>query len=242
MSRSIKSPFGVFRVVLIITATALASASAQAEGWSGEGELGYSASTGNSETSSLIARLGLGLESGKWRHALDLEAINAQEDEATTAERYAAEYQADYSFREHTWAFGNLRYDKDRFGGFEHQISETVGIGHRFVDRPNLTINGEAGAGAKQTSIEDDESSSEFVTRLGGDLSWGITDNTQFTQELLVELAGDNTYTEAASGLKVAMNDQLALKLSFTLKNNSDVPDDNEKTDTYTAVTLVYGF
>ena len=44
------------------------------------------------------------------------------------------------------------------------------------------------------------------------------------------------------TALTAKVNTSLALKVSLTIKNNSEVPVGTEKTDTETAVTLVYSF
>jgi putative salt-induced outer membrane protein len=81
--------------------------------------------------------------------------------------------------------------------------------------------------------------------RLALNYSQHIGEHSVFTQDFLVETGSDNTYTESSTGLKVSMMDNTALKLSFTAKRNSDIPTTNtdiEKTDTISAVTLVYSF
>ena len=49
-------------------------------------------------------------------------------------------------------------------------------------------------------------------------------------------------YTEAISSLGVDINDDLALVVSYTLRNNSDVLPGTEKTDTFTAITIEYSY
>ena len=57
----------------------------------------------------------------------------------------------------------------------------------------------------------------------------------------MIEQGNDNRYTESTSALKVRIVGNLALVLSYVIKNNSDVPAGIQKTDRYTAISLEYG-
>jgi len=58
-----------------------------------------------------------------------------------------------------------------------------------------------------------------------------------------VDVGEDTTVTKSVTALTAQINGSLATKITYTIKNTSDVPtDDIEKTDTETAVTLVYSF
>ncbi len=63
-----------------------------------------------------------------------------------------------------------------------------------------------------------------------------------FTQKLLLEIGDQNRYTQSISALKATLVGDLALVLSYTIKHNSDVLPGIEKTDTFTAISLEYGF
>ena len=100
----------------------------------------------------------------------------------------------------------------------------------------------EAGAGARQTDNTDGRSTDEAIYRLATLLTWNISETSSLKEELSVEGGSDNTYTESNTELKVKINAALAMKVTFSVKNNSDVPVGIKHTDTTTAVTLVYDF
>ena len=66
--------------------------------------------------------------------------------------------------------------------------------------------------------------------------------HSELTQEFKIEGSSENTNTESDTGFKVNVTDTIALKLSLTIKNNSEVPAGVEKTDTISAATFVYSF
>lgn len=210
--------------------------------WSGEGELGFSNTSGNSETSSLVARLAVNYERARWLHELALDAVNSREDGTTTAERYTASYTANRFLTEQNYIFASLRYDNDRFSGFDYQISEAVGIGRRFIQRPGLTLDVEAGAGARQRQLENGERENEAIGRLAGVLDWRITEVIGLTENVLIEAGADNTFSESVTKLRVSMSEALSLNIGFTLRNNSDPPADNVATDTLLSISVGYTF
>ncbi|HET9680011.1 MAG TPA: DUF481 domain-containing protein, partial [Gammaproteobacteria bacterium] len=83
---------------------------------------------------------------------------------------------------------------------------------------------------------------SDGIIRLSGNYQWSITDNSSFTQTLAVETGDANTYSESVSSLTASLMGDLALRLSYTMRSNSDVPLGAEETDTYTAVSVLYTF
>lgn len=181
-------------------------------------------------------------ERDHWRHNLALEALNSEEDDDTIAERYLATWQSDYKFSEHEYLFGRVAYEDDKFSGYEYRVTETVGYGRRVLDRSNMTLDLEAGPGARQSKLEDGNTENEFVTRLAARYAWQISEHAKFTEDLSSDIGKDAAITKSVTGLQAKINGNLAMKVTFTVENTSDVPDGVDKTDTETAVTLVYGF
>ena len=56
--------------------------------WSGKAALGYLATSGNTESSSLNSGFSIAYASGRWLHGLEGLAIYSAQDEVTTAEAY----------------------------------------------------------------------------------------------------------------------------------------------------------
>jgi putative salt-induced outer membrane protein len=210
--------------------------------WKGAGEIGYVATTGNTDTRNLTVKLGGTNERESWRHKLDLEALNTEDGGITTAERYLAVGQTDYKFSKHEYLFGRLAYENDKFSGYEYRVTESVGYGRRVLDRANMTLDLEAGPGARQSKLDDGNTDSELMARLAARYAWQISEHAKFTEELSSDIGENATVTKSITGLQVRINGNLAMKLTLTMENTSDVPDGIENTDTETAVTLVYGF
>ena len=104
------------------------------------------------------------------------------------------------------------------------------------------SLNGEIGVGAGQSDLRDGTSQYSAIVYLGADYRWAISESSEFTQSLGIESGSNNTYIEAASRLSAKVRENLALSIGYTIKNNSDVLPGTEKTDTFTTISLEYGF
>ena len=206
---------------ILLLFTILAQAEEKpASKWSGEAELGYLKTTGNTQTESLHAKGKLVNERKKWKHT----------------------GKSDYNIDDLSYLFIALSYDNDEFSGYDYQATGTVGYGYHIIKKETLKLDLEAGVGARQSKLNAGTSNSEGVIRGAADLAWVISKTSTFTQFLSVEAGEDNTISRSVTALKMEIIGNLAAKLSHTIKHSSDVPAGIEKTDTESVVTLVYSF
>ncbi|MEX1266372.1 MAG: DUF481 domain-containing protein [Woeseia sp.] len=238
------------RLLLVVTAclTAFAPLQAQEEvaavdgPWAGKAALGYLATSGNSESSSLNTKFELGYTSGKWEYLADASAINAQESEQTTAEAYKLGFKSEYSFSEDNFLYGRMVWRKDLFSAYDQQFSQTVGYGRRLLDTMSHQLSADIGVGARQSELRDGTTENDLIARGGINYRWIITETASFSQDLTVESGDVNTYIESVSAITASLVGNLALVASYTIKNNSEVPVGTDSTDTYTALSIEYAF
>ena len=240
-------------VFLAIPLTLMASVSAQAE-WTGKGEAGLVLSSGNTETTTANAKLAVAREVDKWKNAFGLAGMYASDDIGTTAQRWEALTQSDYSFTPKTFWFGAARYEDDEFSGFEYQAIISTGLGRKFIDTETTKFVGTAGVGYKFFETRDTydvtgpvpllvaegESDNEAVFRGTLDFSHALTDTTKLLDKLLVESGAENTFIQNDIGIQVKISDKLALAAAYSVRYNSDPPPGFGSTDTLTTLNLVY--
>jgi putative salt-induced outer membrane protein len=223
--------------------------------WSGKIAAGYLASSGNTDTTAYNFLAEGKYDKNRWHHTLSGLAIGGSQDNSGTSESYKGIYDVKYDLNDRTYVFGNLEYNKDRFSSYDKQVFETVGVGYRFIKNEKHELNGQIGIGATQSDFRDPKptdplpldprfgtSQNEIVYVLGGDYTWQISETASFVQKLGTKIGSDNTYTESNTELRASVLESLALVLSYTIKQNSDVPNGADKRDTYTAISLEYGF
>jgi len=210
--------------------------------WKGNVELGIVTTTGNTETETINAKAKAVTEREKWRHTVFIESLNNSNDGDTTAERYVVNGQSDYKFGEYNYFFAMVNYENARFSGYDYRVSEALGYGRRVIHKTALTLDLEIGPGARQSKLETGGSEDELTVRGAAKLAWKISDTSTFTTDLNTDIGEDTTVTKSVTALTARVNSSLATKITYTIKNTSDVPVGVEKTDTETAVTLVYSF
>lgn len=242
-----RSPLGAaLAVALFLFAPTAVSGEEAGEGsrpgWGGELELGLIATSGNTRTQSFNANVAMQDQDFPWRHELRIEALHASEQDITVAERYMAFVKTDYRFDERRYMFGTLRYEDDRFSGYDYRVSESLGYGHRVVASDVLNLDLEFGLGGRHLIPLEGEREDEPIVRGAANLGWQVNPTVRLSERLFFESGEENTYTESETGLRLKINSRMATKFSYTVRHNSDVPEGWENTDTTTAVTLVFDF
>lgn len=210
--------------------------------WTGNATLGYLATSGNTENTTMNSGFEVGYASGKWAHLLKAAAITASENKVSTAEAYSVGWKSERNLTDHDFLFGRLDWRKDEFSAYNTQFSQTVGYGRRLIESKKHKLNAEVGFGARQSTLQIGGDENETVYTAGGYYRWQFSETAQFRQDLKVEAGKLNTYAESETAISAKLVGELALVASYTIKNNSDVPPDTEKTDTYTALSLEYTF
>lgn len=223
--------------------------------WTGSLEFGFVALTGNKETESLNAQLAIQYERAKWKHKGFVSTVTSSTEEPdgsgdaieTDASKIVAQLKSDYKYSDKFYAFGVLDYDDTKDSGFEYQTSIAFGIGYNFINDDRHKLDGEVGFGSRTSKTEatnsiPSDSTTETITRIAGNYTYQINKNSTFEQSLSTEIGGDNTISKSFSSLSANVMENLALKFSYQLKHQSDVPPNNEKTESITSFTVVYSF
>lgn len=241
----------IFISLILLIGSALAAAEetpATEKHWKGEGEFGYTLTSGNTDNQTIVSKLGISYQTGAWVNTFKIESLRTESkddttgDTVVTANRVTLNDKLSYDVSERTYSFATARYEEDDFSGFEYQSSSTLGAGYRFFKQEGLSLTFEIGAGFQKDRTNDRTVQEGKALRFSEDFSYQLSHSSLLTQSFLNERGSDNTYSEFNAGFKVAINGSLALKLSHLIKHNSQVPADKENFDRVSTVTLVYGF
>jgi putative salt-induced outer membrane protein len=224
------------------SAGAAQSAGTPAPGLTGKAALGYLSTSGNTESKSANAALSLIYALDAWTHRFDLSAIGASTDDETTAEAYKAKYEARRSISEHGFAFTALDWNRDRFSGFEQQLSATAGYGRRLIDRERHALDASVGLGARESQLLDGARERDGIVRGGLNYVWTISETSELDQSLVIESGSTNTTSESVTALKAGLFGDVALVLSYRLRHNSSVPAGTVNTDRFSSISLEYSF
>ncbi len=230
----------------------------------GETELGIIATSGNTETKSYKGKVDVKHETTHWVNQYLLEALYKRDqvevddgsgdivtEDQTTAEKYFASAQSDYRLnKDHAALFIYADFERKRFSGFARQYTFALGYSDRLFTTDNSHLSYSIGPGVTFAKPEDVDGVSQdtdesFVIRLSGKYVYAFSENAKFSQSLSTNYApssSDNTKTKSVTALTAQLNGSLALRASYTVDYNSEVPADTKHADTETAVTVVYSF
>lgn len=213
--------------------------------WKGDLDFGYVDTSGNSNETSIKSDADITREHEAWRYTINFNSLNTEADKVRSAEKYFLSNRLAYAYSEHNYWFGYASYEDDRFSGYQYQVTASGGYGRRLYNQDNLQWDAEIGPGYRYSKLDkgsDPSETREAIARLYTDLNWQFTDSASFEQSLSVETGKDNTITKSMTALKAKVIGAFSVKLSYTIKYTSDVPNDTEHADKETAVTVAYSF
>lgn len=230
-------------VAIVLTpASLVAQEVEEASPWSGEATLGYLATSGNTENSTLNGSFEIVYATGKWAHLFNTAAITASENKISTAEAYDLGWKSERKLTDQDFLFGRLDWRKNEFSAFNTQFSQTLGYGRRLIENDEHNLDVELGLGARQSELQFGGDEKETIYTAAAYYRWRFSKTAEFRQDLRAEAGKSNTYAESVTAISARLLGDLALVASYTIRNNSDVPPLTEKTDTFTALSLEYVF
>lgn len=211
--------------------------------FSGEAELGFTRLSGNKDSQTLIAKGRLTWLTGPWIHTLRSEATNVTRNGETDAERYLLSGRERYELSGPHYLFGFARWEKDRFSGYEYQLTTIGGYGRQLLDSDTHQLSLEGGPGYRYDAIRDNDNEALGVAYAALDYEWEFSSIATLDQEMSVEATDDNVTTRSLSSLTAKLNSRLALRLSHEVKHNSQPPESADtNTDHITNASLLYSW
>lgn len=246
------------RLLAICCLAALLAGGARAaeepdRGFAGSGQLGLVSARGNTESDTLNAGLTGSWTGAAWKYEAGISALRAEEGGETSADRWRVSAAVHRELGGRGYLFANGRHLDDSFGAFATQSAVAVGYGRHLLRGPERTLEGELGAGYRESdaclardprgecaATAGADGESVVTGRL--DASWKVSETATLTDLVRVERGAENTYFETRFALTASVARALSLQLAWELQHNSDVPAGSAHTDTLTTVSLVVDF
>jgi putative salt-induced outer membrane protein len=229
-------------MVAVLAVGLLASGTAAAD-WSGKGTFGGVLARGNTETETVNLNLDVENKRDRWTHKAGASMLRTVTDDITSADRWELRGESQYSLTERSYLFGALRYEDDEFTDYNYQATATGGYGYRFIMTDTTKLEGQIGAGYRQTELRlTGEQEDDIIARGAVNFEHKLTGTTLVYDRFLVESGSDNTFVQNALGLEVKINDSFALGLDYSVRHNTEVLPGTDKTDQVFTANLVYGF
>jgi len=229
-------------LLIVGSAPYIVTATEPDSGWSNNIELGAVKTNGNTQTLTLNSAAKMTHSGTRLRDTITASANNSSDGSATTAEKYAASLQEDWKITERDYLFVRYSFESDRFAGFRHRFSETIGYGRDLVKADQFSWNLELGGGLRQILYTDQSRKNETIGRAATALSWNISESATLTQKFSTEGGKSGWASKSVTGLQHKLNSHLSSKIAMKLDHNSTVPTGTKKLDVETAITLVVNF
>lgn len=239
-------------------------------GWNGNANLGITNAGGNSQARSISGGIRLGKAVGDWRHIVFGSVLSGESTilverrnelgeveidpitnapirdiiKGDNAERYALGYQPRFQWKENTYFFGILDWERDKPANINTATRQIAGVGHTFWRSTQGFFNGEVGIGNKNLTPEFGDDLDGGIGYIGFNFSNRLNDVTVFTSDFKSDFGSDNTFTEIGLGLTFRVSDKMSVKLSHFLRNNTGLSNPtnplSSDTDTVTTFNLLF--
>lgn len=236
------------RLTLLALLSAVCVSTIAQEGsspWSGDAELGFVASEGNTDAKSVSANGSLIWEKDKWKNNSELQALNTESAGVRSAERYFISNRIAYTFSPHNYLFNYISWEDDRFSGYKYRATIAFGYGRRLIDKETMLWDAEIGPGyrkAEQLPEDGGEVEEDGILRAATSFRWDLSPTATFEQKLSVDHGAENTVSKSTTSLKTTVRGGIGLKISYLVQYTENVPAEKVHADKQTTVTMVYSF
>jgi putative salt-induced outer membrane protein len=227
-------------------------------GWSGSMSLGYSGTTGNSETQDLTVAgrvrrggvinqtLGFGLEFS--------ESTDQETDETVTDEEEVfLVYEANRDLTDRLYAFGLGSYRNDDFDSLQQDALIAAGPGFRIINQQDLAWRVQAGPAVRWTETNDSAAlvtnadergieETEVAGLVGSRFFYRFAQNVSLTNDTDVIYSDEaGTLVQNDFGVNLELNERITTRISYRTDYNSDPVEGRDNTDNRLGVALVFG-
>lgn len=208
----------------------------------GEVEATANLSFGNSEEKEYFLSTELIHEWGEYSNKFRFESQNSQEQGIRTEEEYTLLNQTRHNVSKRNYNYLELEFEKDRFSGIQHRISEFLGRGHIFKNDDIYKWEGELAGGFTQTVFTDGTETNSPSARLASKFRWNITPALKFRNVSRTTVSAEQVFSEVNTSIETKLYKALSLRAAVDIDHNKEVPENTENTDIETRVGIVYGF
>ncbi|WP_282946174.1 MULTISPECIES: DUF481 domain-containing protein [unclassified Sphingopyxis] len=212
------------------------------ENWKGEGQIGATLSSGNTDSTGLSAGVALTRQGIDWNHKFRAQADYQRTNGQTSVERFVVEVEPQYKVSERAFAYSLGRWEQDRILGYDTRWNLSGGVGYKVVDREGLSLSVKGGPAWRQTDFTGGRHDSEITGLAGVDFGWQLSPALRLTQVASTIVGESKTATSSLTALNAKLTGALSARIAYSAEIDSNPPPGVENVDTLTRLTLVYGF
>lgn len=213
-----------------------------AQGWAGSFSLGFSATSGNTDTADLDFAGRLRYGNGPWNHTIGFAGEFSEDNDVRNKEEIFATYDVNRYLNDDFYIFGlaSVRYDDfdsnrwDAFLGF--------GPGYRVINDERQTWRVQAGPGVRYIEDQNGVDQTDIAGIASSRYFFSMTDTVSFSIDTDVLFSDEDTVVTNDMGVNFKMTDRLSTRVSYRTDWDSDPLPGLSSTDNSFGVSLIYGF
>ena len=176
------------------------------------------------------------------RHNYFANYLQSENDNVTSADRFLVGYKLDWKLTDYSYVWGEIRYEQDDFSSYDNQMTGSTGYGRHVINNDVQTLDLEGGIGFRSSELISGETQDEVVFRGALFYAYNISETASFHQDVIVLAGSDNTSIDSKTALRAKIAGNISAEAAYILKHNTDVLPGTDKTDSLTALSVVYGF
>ena len=217
-------------------------------------EFGFLLANGNTNTSTITAKINTSQELTSWSYQIignalykqNQQILDGEESNQASAQKLFVSGQLDHKLTEpddRLFIYGE--YENNRFNGFRYQAALAAGWTSRLWHDKQSELKYSIGPGYAISEVEEknsQEDAQNLILRAAMEYRKKFSDNATFRQFVSTEADQEFTKTKSETSISTKLTGTLAMKLSFVMNLDTSVGPDIEELDTEAAVTLVYQF
>ena len=218
------------------------------------GEFGFLQANGNTNASTITAKIITSQELASWSYQIignalykqSQQEVNGKKSNAASAQKLFLSAQLDQKLNEpDDRLFIYCEYENNRFSGFRYQAALAAGWSSRLWHDKHSELKYSVGPGYAISEVEENVSNKDYkgiIVRAAVEYKRRFSDHATFRQFVSTEADQEFSKTKSETSLATKLTGTLAMKLSFVMNLDTGVGPDIEELDTEAAVTLVYQF
>lgn len=217
----------------------------RALGYAGSLALQTSATTGNTDTSSIGVGANMGYYDGK--NGYDIQFSYQRSENEGTVDEDSLLYEAQYTrdLNDTLYGFGKLQgtIDNADLGGFDTSDNYLgLGLGYRVIRTNDVQWDVQAGLGYRVADLDGISDFDEPAISLSSSYYNQVSDAVAFTMDTDIIGSESDTVVFNDLGVNVSMTETLALRTSLVTEYHTDPAAGRDDTDNKFGVSLVYNF
>jgi putative salt-induced outer membrane protein YdiY len=236
------------KLIIAGVITSLFSTAAMAEDdktWAATAELGGTMTTGNTDTSTLKARLDATHTLAEWQNEYYFDTLYSKDDDEKTASRWKIGAKGAYVLDETSNIFILGEHEQDEFSTYDSVSSLAAGYSKNLFKSETATFDADLGPGMKFFDVKEGDSEKTGILHVGLSYENALSETSKFTQVLTSDIAFEDeksTISRSETAITANIMGELAMKLGFIVRHDNNAADDKKSVDTEATITLLYTF